>query len=85
MYNSNQYLHCDRCKFFISRNSPDHHGLCPGCSERLRPTRSYDMDELESKRRYFKECPRCDSIYYRPKREKCLTCRRTHIKLRRVR
>lgn len=83
MYNSQQYLHCDRCKYFISRSSPDHHGLCPGCSGRLRPTKNYDMDELESKRRspIFKECYRCDSIYYR--QEKCLMCR--HIKLKRVR
>ncbi len=83
MFNNNNYLHCDRCKFFISNQQRGlHDGFCPKCGERLRKTTSYDLDEVESRKHLFRQCNRCESIFHRI--EKCLMCK-TNIKLIRVR
>ena len=77
MYNTNHYMGCDRCNLFISKkfmNDP----FCPDCGEKLRPIKYYDIDELESRRYLYKQCYKCDSIFF--KKERCLICRTLTLK-----
>jgi hypothetical protein len=76
MYNqTNKYVHCDRCKCFISKSDAPVGNFCPKCGERMKQTNAYDLDTMQSKRRLYKQCIRCDSIFFRPKDDRCIICR----------